>query len=435
MVAGSNPAAPTIKMEKDQIIIIGGGIIGLTTANALLDRGEKVLVLERNSDTATAASFANAGMLTPSQSTPWNSPSDIFYILSGIGRKDSPMSLSPGAIPSYLSWGLRFILNSTPSRFERISKSIFSLAKYSKDLTEKIRNSEEFSYEASTEGTLKLFRDAERLQKTIDLSNRIYGKSNSIEVLNQKQTIELEPALNKVRKGLVGAIHYKDDEIGDAYMFCKSLEEIIRNKGGRILVNTNIKKILLNKHKVNSVVTDRAVLRAKRVIVCAGSWSPILLKELGIKIPVKPVKGYSLTYNTAELENTPNLSVIDESIHIAITPYKNRIRVAGTAEFVGFNDEVHPKRITYLNSKLNEVYPSLFSKVQGDEDIEVWFGFRPMSADGLPFIGETKIEGLFLNTGHGHLGWTLAMGSANLLADQMINEETEIDSKPYLANR
>ncbi len=422
-------------MDKDQIIIIGGGIIGLATANALLDRGEKVLVLEKNSDTATAASFANAGMLTPSQSTPWNSPSDIFYILSGIGKKDSPMSLSPRAIPSYFSWGLRFILNSTPSRFERISKSIFSLAKYSKDLTEKIRKSEEFCYEESTEGTLKLFRNTERLQKAIDLSNRIYGESNSIEVLNQKQTVELEPSLNKVRKGLVGAIHYKDDEIGDAYKFCKSLEESIRNKGGRILVNTNIKRILLNKRKVNSVVTDRAVLRAKRVIVCAGSWSPILLKELGIKIPVKPVKGYSLTYNTAGLENTPNLSVIDESIHIAITPYKNRIRVAGTAEFVGFNDEVHPKRITYLNSKLNEVYPSLFSKVQGDEDTQVWFGFRPMSADGLPFIGETKIEGLYLNTGHGHLGWTLAMGSANLLADQMTNAETEIDSKPYLANR
>ena len=200
-------------------------------------------------------------------------------------------------------------------------------------------------------------------------------------------------------------------------------------------MNTNIKKILLNKRKVNSVVTDRAVLQAKRIVVCAGSWSPTLLKELNIKIPVKPVKGYSLTYNTAGLENTPNLSVIDESIHIAITPYKNRIRIAGTAEFVGFNDEVHPKRITYLNSKLNEVYPSLFSKVQGDEDAEVWFGFRPMSADGLPFIGETKIEGLYLNTGHGHLGWTLAMGSANLLADQMTNAETEIDSKPYLANR
>ena len=422
-------------MEKDQIIIIGGGLLGFATANALLDRGEKVLVLERNSETATSASFANAGMLTPSQSTPWNSPSNITNILLGIGRKDSPMSVSFGAIPSYFFWGLRFILNSSPSKFKRISKDIFSLAKYSKDLTEKIRNLEEFSYDESTDGTIKLFRDPERLQKSIALSNHIYGQSNVIEVLNQKEVIELEPALNKVRKGLVGGIYYKDDEIGDAYKFCKALEEIIRSKGGRILVNSNIKKILLNKRKVNSVVTDRAVLQAKRVVVCAGSWSPILLKELGIKIPVKPVKGYSLTYNTAGIRNTPKLSVIDEGMHIAITPFANRIRVAGTAEFAGFNDEIHPKRFNYLNSKLNEVYPSIFSKVKDDEEAEIWFGFRPMSADGLPFIGESKVKGLYLNTGHGHLGWTLAMGSADLIADQIVGAETQIDSKPYLVSR
>ena len=422
-------------MEKDQIIIIGGGLIGLTTANALLDRGERVLVLERNSETASAASFANAGMLTPSQSTPWNSPSDIAYILKGIGRKDSPMSLSLGAIPSYFFWGLKFIINSTPSRFERISKNIFSLAKYSKDLTENIRKTEEFSYEECIDGTIKIFRNADRLQKAIALSNSIYGESDLVEILNQKQVIDLEPALNRVRKGLVGGIHYKDDETGDAYKFCKALEETIRNKGGRILVNSNIKKILLNKKSVNSVVTDRAVLQAKRVVICAGSWSPILLKELGIKIPVKPVKGYSLTYNTAGIRNTPKLSVIDESIHIAITPYSNRIRVAGTAEFVGFNDEIHPKRFNYLNSKLNEVYPHIFSKVKDDEELDMWFGYRPMSADGLPFIGESKIKGLYINTGHGHLGWTLAMGSAELIADQIIGNETQIDSKPYKANR
>jgi len=422
-------------MDKDQIIIIGGGLIGLATANALLDRGEKVLVLERNTETASAASFANAGMLTPSQSTPWNSPSDIANIFSGIGRKSSPMSVSIKTIPSYFFWGLRFIFNSTSSKFERISRDIFSLAKYSKDLTEKIRNLEKFTYDESTDGTLKLFRDSERLQKSISLSNRIYGESNAIEVLNQKEVIDLEPALNKVRKGLVGGIHYKDDEIGDAYKFCKALEVIIRSKGGRILVNSNIKKILLNKGRVNSVVTDRAVLQAKRVVICAGSWSPILLKELSIKIPVKPVKGYSLTYNTAGIKNTPKLSVIDESIHIAITPYINRIRVAGTAEFAGFNDEVHPKRVNYLNSKLNEVYPNIYSKIKDDEEAEMWFGFRPMSADGLPYIGESKVKGLYLNTGHGHLGWTLAMGSADLLADQIAGAETQIDFKPYLVNR
>ncbi len=422
-------------MEKDQIIIIGGGLLGLATANALLDRGEKVLVLDKNTELASAASFANAGMLTPSQSTPWNSPSDIAYILSGIGRKDSPMSVSFGAIPFYFFWGLRFILNSTPSRFEKISKGLFYLAKHSKELTEQFRIKEEFSYDESTFGTVKIFRDPERLQKSIALSDRIYGESNVMNVLNQKEVIELEPALNKVKKGLVGGIHYKDDEAGDSYKFCRALEGIIRNKGGRILVNTNIKKILLNKRRVNSVVTDRAVIQAKRVVVCAGSWSPTLLKELSIKIPVKPVKGYSLTYNTAGIRNAPKIPIIDEGIHIAITPYKNRIRIAGTAELVGFNDEVHPKRLNYLNSKLNAVYPNLYSKVKDDEEAKIWFGFRPMSADGLPFIGESKIKGLYLNTGHGHLGWTLAMGSADLLADQIVGSETQIDSKPYQANR
>ena len=422
-------------MNKDQIIIIGGGLLGLATANALLDRGERVLVLEKNTEIASAASFANAGMLTPSQSTPWNSPSDIAYLLTGIGRKDSPMSIGLGAIPSYFFWGLRFILNSTPSRFKEISKRIFYLAKHSKELTEKFRIKEGFSYDETINGTIKLFRDPERLQKSIDFSDLIYGESNAINVLNQKEVVELEPALNKTRKGLVGGIHYKDDEVGDSYKFCKALEEIVRKKGGRILVNTNIKKILLNKRKVNSVVTDRAVLQAKRIVVCAGSWSPTLLKELNIKIPVKPVKGYSLTYSTAGIKNTPKIPVIDESIHIAITPYENRIRIAGTAEFVGFNDEVHPKRFNYLNSKLNEVYPSLYSKVKDDEEAEIWFGFRPMSADGLPFIGESKIKGLYLNTGHGHLGWTLAMGSADILADQVVGSETQIDSKPYQLNR
>ena len=422
-------------MKNDQIIIIGGGLQGLATANALLDRGEKVLVLEKNKETATAASFANAGMLTPSQSTPWNSSSDIFNILSGIGKKDSPMSISFKSMPSYFFWGLSFIVNSTSSRFERISKDIFSLAKYSKDLTEKIRNYEKFSYDESTDGTLKLFRDSERLKKSIALSDRIYGKSSTIEVLNQKEVIDLEPALNRVRKGIIGGIHYKEDEIGDAYKFCKSLEEIVRRKGGRILVNTDIKKILLHKRRVNSVVTDRAVLEAKRVVICAGSSSTALLKKLGIRLAVRPVKGYSLTYETIGIKNPPKLSIIDESIHIAITPFANRIRVAGTAEFVGFNEDIHPKRIDYLNSKLNEVYPNLYSKVKDDEEVELWFGFRPMSADGLPFIGESKIKGLYINTGHGHLGWTLAMGSAELIADQIIGEQTQIDSQPYQATR
>ncbi|HJM59753.1 MAG TPA: FAD-dependent oxidoreductase, partial [SAR86 cluster bacterium] len=204
-------------MKEDQIIIIGGGLLGLATANALLDRGEKVLVLERSEETALETSFANAGMLTPSQSAPWNSPPDIARILSGIGRKDSPMTLSVKQIPSLFFWGIKFMFYSRPQSFERISREIFSLANYSKLLTKNIRDSENIRYDESTKGTMKIFRDSERLQQSFDFSNRIYGDSTT-KLLNREEVIDLEPQLKEI-KDLEGGLHYRSDETGDAYKF------------------------------------------------------------------------------------------------------------------------------------------------------------------------------------------------------------------------
>ena len=240
--------------------------------------------------------------------------------------------------------------------------------------------------------------------------------------------------MKDIKTKLSGGIHFSNDEIGDAYKFCKQLEEIIRSNGGRILTNTKINKILVDKNKINCLVTDRAILQTKRVVVCAGSWSRALLKKVRLKLPVVPVKGYSLTYDTHGLNNMPKISLVDESIHTAVTPFENRIRIAGTAEFVQFDDSIHPKREAYLNNMLKSIYPNLFSQIDRTEG-KLWHGFRPMSADGLPFIGKTKIDGLYVNCGQGHLGWTLAMGSAALLADQIQGKDSEIDQNPYLAGR
>ena len=421
-------------MNDKQIVIIGGGLQGLATAFTLLNRGEDVLILERDEDVATAASFANAGMLTPSQSSPWNSPNDILQILKGIGKKDSPMSLNPLAIPSLLVWGMKFLINSTPSRFDRITSNLFSLANYSKYLTQKIREESDISYDESLLGTLKIYRDAQNFDKASELQTKMFSGNKEFSVMDTESLINLEPALKEIRNNLAGGIHFPNDETGDAYKFCKKLEELIRSNGGRILTNTNINKILVNKGKVNCVVTDRAILQTKRVVVCAGSWSRSLLKQTKLNLPVRPVKGYSLTYDTAGLNNKPNISLVDESVHTAVTPFQNRIRVAGTAEFVNFDDSIHPKREKYLNKMLESVYPSLYKQIDKTSG-KIWHGFRPMSADGLPFIGKTKIDGLFVNCGQGHLGWTLAMGSAELLADQIQDKESEIDINPYLASR
>jgi len=420
-------------MDDKQIVIIGGGLQGLATANALLDRGESVLILEKEEDTGSATSFANAGMLTPSQSTPWNSSSDIRKILSGLGRKDSPMILSPKAVPSLFFWGLKFLRNSTKKRFLKISKDGIALAHYSSSLTKEIREKENFEYDNCENGTLKIFRSQEALDRSVKITS-ILDPSSTMDVLDSKGLSSAEPALEPIASQLVGGIFYPEDEIGDAYKFCKLLEELVRSKGGRILVNTDIKKILIHKGKVNGVITDRAILQTKRVVVAAGSWSHALLKQVGLRLPVRPVKGYSLTVDTAGLNDRPKVAVVDESIHTAVTPLGNRIRIAGTAEFTGFNDNIHPKRITYLNEMLKSIYPKLYSQLDLEEG-RLWYGFRPMSADGLPFLGKTKIEGLFVNAGQGHLGWTLAMGSASLVADLIVNKSTDIDSSPYLASR
>ena len=421
-------------MKKDQIVIIGGGLQGLATAYVLLSRGEDVLILERDADVASSASFANAGMLTPSQSMPWNSPSDILQILSGLGKKDSPMSLSTKALPSLFLWGLKFLWNSTPKKFDFISKNLYELGVYSIDLTKEFRKNFNLSYDESDTGTIKIYRNQKNLDKAISLQERIFKGKKNLTLLDTKQLIKKEPQLKEIEEQLSGGMFFPDDEIGDAHKFCKNLEDLIRNNGGRILTNTKINKILVNKGKVNCIVTNRAILQTNRVAICAGSWSRDLLRNLRLNLPIKPVKGYSLTYETAGLNNKPNYAIVDEAIHTVITTFENRIRVAGTAEFVGFDDQIHPKRVNYLNSMLENVYPNLFKQIDLDQG-KIWHGFRPVSADGLPFIGKTKIEGLFVNCGQGHLGWTLAMGSANLLADEVQNCESVIDISPYLAKR
>ena len=421
-------------MSNDQIVIIGGGLQGLATAFTLLQRGENVLVLERDNDVASSASFANAGMLTPSQSAPWNSSEDILQIIAGVGKKDSPMTINPFVIPSLIPWGLKFLLNSTPKRFNRITSNLFNLGTYSRNITKDTREKFNLSYDHSENGTLKIYRKEENFKKAVEKIKYLFPDQAGTNILDSTQLIQLEPQLQDIQNDLCGGIHFSNDEIGDAYKFCKQLEDLIRSNGGRILTNTKINKILVNKNRVNCVVTDRAILQAERVILTAGSWSRELLKKVGLNLPVRPVKGYSLTYDTHGLNNVPKISLVDESIHTAITPFENRIRIAGTAEFVNFDDSIHPKREAYLNNMLRNIYPNLFTQIDRTEG-KIWHGFRPMSADGLPFIGQTKIEGLFVNCGQGHLGWTLAMGSAALLADQIQKKDSDIDIGPYLANR
>jgi len=421
-------------MKENPIIIIGGGLQGLATTNALLDRGEEVLLLERSSGVATQTSFANAGLLTPSQAAPWNSMADVVKILSGIGKKDSPMLLKLTQVPSLFFWGLRFLLNSSKSKYRSNTENICKLAQHSLELTKQIREQYGFNYSHSSVGTMKIFRDESSFNKASKEVERLSDLGLTFKILSNQEVVEQEPCLSDVSTKIFGGIIFPDDETGDAYKFCKELETVIREKGGRIHVNTEVKKIHFNKRKVNSVVTDRVEIKASRVVLTSGSWTNNLLKNTRLNLPVKPVKGYSLTLDTSILNDAPKMPIIDEEIHTAFTPLGYSLRVAGTAEFAGFNEDIHQKRIDYLYKTLESIYPSISANLDLDKGA-LWYGFRPMSPDGMPYIGPTKISGLFVNTGHGHSGWTLAMGSGDVLADLMLKKQPNIEVKPFLASR
>ena len=421
-------------MKENPIIIIGGGLQGLATANALLDRGEEVLLLEKSSGVATQTSFANAGMLTPSQAAPWNSMADIVNILSGIGKKDSPMLLKLDQVPSLFFWGLRFLLNSSRSKYLSNTKNICKLAQHSLELTKEIREKYGFNYDHSSVGTMKIFRDEPSFNKASKNAERLSDLGLTFKVLTNQEVVEQEPFLSEVSNKISGGIIFPDDETGDAYKFCKELETVIRERGGRIHVNTEVKRININKGAVNSVVTDRVEIKASRVVLTSGSWTNNLLQNTKLNLPIKPVKGYSLTLDTSILNDVPKMPIIDEGIHTAFTPLGYSLRVAGTAEFAGFNEDIHQKRIDYLYKTLESIYPSIAANLDLD-DGALWYGFRPMSPDGMPYIGPTKISGLFVNAGHGHSGWTLAMGSGDLLADLLLKKQPNTEFKPFLASR
>ena len=421
-------------MSTQPIAIIGAGLQGLTTALALQQRGEVVRVLERAEGTALETSYANAGMLTPSQVDPWNSPGVGRHLLQSIGRDQSAMLLRLGALPSLMGWGLSFLRHSTPNRHRQATRRAFALARHSIELTAQIREKLGIDYDASTHGTLKVFRSDRAFAASIATAEFLGREGMIFEALDADGGIDTEPQLAEVARELVGGLRFPDDECGDAHLFCRRIAAEVEERGGRIDCGVDVRGLECRGGRVTGLHLEGELVDASRIVVAAGSWSVELLRSAGLRLPVRPAKGYSLTLDAKGIPNTPRIAVVDDTLHTAIVPLGDRLRIAGTAEFAGFDKRVRAPRIRNLSDLLQRVYPSVAARADLGS-ANAWAGLRPMSSDGLPFIGPTRIGGLFVNSGHGHLGWTMAMGSADLLADLMVGKPTAIDPSPYLAQR
>ena len=416
------------------MIVVGGGLAGLSSAYALHEAGYRVQLLERREDVALETSFANGGILTPSMPDPWNAPGVHWRLLRWLGREDAPMLLRPGAIPGYFDWGLRFLAASSPRSFHASMRANYRLCAYSLERLRAWRSSLGLEYALGTNGTLEVYRDARSYEQAVAELASLAPLGLKGTPLDPAATARLEPMLDEIRGGLAGAIHFPADESGDAFLFCRALRAQLVARGVAIGLNSTVGSLRLAAGEVTGVeTTDGGFVPGTRVVLAAGPWSRALLADCGVRVHVRPVKGYSLSIPIDPAAG-PRHALSDDSLHAVMTPLGATLRLAGTAEFSGWDLNLRPKRVEALWRLLKALSPTLAARVDRST-ARPWCGLRPMSADGRPYIGATQIAGLYVNTGHGHLGWTQAAGSATLLAQLMSGAPTAIDPRPFAMAR
>jgi D-amino-acid dehydrogenase len=410
------------------ILVVGSGVIGVTTAFCLSQQGHNVTVVDREEGPGRGTSFANAALLTPSMSAPWNAPGCGRELLGSFTHPNSALQLSLRALPSLIGWGVRFLRNSRTTIHACNARSNLQLALYSLNVMEAVRAKTQIDYGRSVKGTLTVFRDAARLDKFVTTAGSLSSEGLAFHVLSASEAVQLEPELEPVSGQLAGAVQFPMDETGDAFRFCEELAAHAQRAGAVFHFCTEVSSLERRSGRIEGVIGGGRRFVADRYVIAGGSYSPSLLRGTGIQLPVQPVKGYSVTFNNANARCRLQIPIIDDRSHTVVTPLNAAIRVVGFAEFAGYSRQLSASRIRHLQKAAQSLLPN----VQWDDaTARPWCGLRPMSVDGVPFIGPTRIPNLFVNTGHGHLGWTMAAGSAQLLADLMSGHLPSIDPAPY----
>ena len=402
-------------------LIIGGGVIGLSSAYALQAAGESVTVLDANNGVGLDTSYANGGLLTASMSAPWNAPGALRHLGQSLVNPNAAMTLRLKALPSLWLWGLRFLRHSTPAHYRAATLANYRLAMDSLRQTQALRQRLGLNYQASQSGAIKLFRDDAAMAAGVAAMGPLQALGLALESLDSDALIAREPALAPIANKIAVALYFPADEVGDAYLFCQALARALKTGGTKLFTACEVQSIEVHRGRVRGVLTRQGFIPAERVVVAAGHQSARLLRRCGVSLPIKPVKGYSLTFELPTDCTQPTIPVIDDALHAAATPLGSRLRLAGTAEFAGFDRHLNAARIDKLRALLQALYPDIAARIEPDH-AEAWAGLRAVSADGKPFIGPSRIKGLYINAGHGHLGWTLAMGSAQLLARLMMGQ-------------
>lgn len=413
-----------------KVVVLGGGVIGVTTAYYLAKAGHEVTVLDRQKGAALETSFANAGEVSPGYSSPWAGPGVPVKAVKWLLMKHGPLAIRPSLDPSMWSWVLKMLRNCTSARYAVNKARMVPIAEYSRDCLRQLRSEIGLAYDERSQGTLQLFRTQGQLDSIGGDVEVLKKFGVPFEVLDEAGCIAAEPALARVRGKFVGGLRLPDDETGDCHMFTNKLAELAQG-AVTFRYGTTIREIVTDGRRATAVRTDDELVEGDAFVVAMGSYSPLLLRTLGIKAPVYPIKGYSLTIPIQDEGGAPVSTVMDETYKVAITRLGNRIRVGGTAEIAGYDLALRESR----RGALEYSFTDLFGGGGSVTDATFWCGLRPMTPDGPPIVGHTHIGGLYLNTGHGTLGWTMACGSGRVLADLISGQKPDIDVRELSIKR
>ncbi|MFZ6814048.1 D-amino acid dehydrogenase [Undibacterium sp. Rencai35W] len=414
-----------------KVVILGAGVIGTASAYYLAKAGHEVTVIERQPAAALETSYANAGEVSPGYSAPWAGPGVPMKAVKWLMMKHSPLAIRPSLDPHMWRWVTQMLLNCTTKRYEINKGRMLRMAEYSRDTLQQLRADTGIHYDERTQGTLQLFRNEAQLEGSkfdTDILDR-YGVP--YEVLDKAACLKVEPALKNVQNKFVGALRLPGDETGDCFKFTQNLSKLAEELGVQFKYGVSVEKVLHEGDRITGVKTSTGTVQADAYVLALGSYSSVMLRELGMKIPVYPIKGYSITVPIIDAQKAPESTVMDETYKIAITRLGDRIRVGGTAEITGYDLSLREERRATLVHSVTDLFP-------GGGDIakaEFWTGLRPMTPDGTPIVGPTPFRNLFLNTGHGTLGWTMACGSGRFIADVVSNKRPAISTEGLFMDR
>ncbi len=404
-----------------RIVILGSGVIGVTSAYYLAKAGHAVTVIERQPGPALETSFANAGQISPGYASPWAAPGIPFKAMKWMVQRHAPLSITPDGTLFQLQWMWQMLRNCTPERYAVNKERMVRLAEYSRDCFKALRAETGIGYEGRQQGTMQLFRTQQQLDAAAQDIEVLRESGVPYELLTREQLSRAEPALEAVKHKLVGSLRLPNDETGDCQMFSTRLAAMAAELGVQFRYGVPIDKLVLDGAAVRGVQCGAELVTADAYVVALGAYSTGFLKP-AVGVPVYPLKGYSITVPIGDPARAPTSTILDETYKIAVTRFDNRIRAGGMAEIAGFDKRLNPRRRATLEMVVNDLFPGA-----GDTALaSFWTGLRPMTPDGTPVVGATPLRNLFVNTGHGTLGWTMSCGSAQLLADVISSKRPAI---------